>query len=116
MAEKRYLAGLDVGSTGCKIIVYDTDGNTLEQPEVSVMADVMFTAKYDNVGAREMRKLITAIFKEGNKHVSKTITWSVESFVANTRANSTNPKEIALVDAMLIYGDAVAAYMDASGL
>ena len=29
MAEKRYLAGLDVGSTGCKIIVYDTDGNTL---------------------------------------------------------------------------------------
>ncbi|MBQ7137494.1 MAG: carbohydrate kinase, partial [Clostridia bacterium] len=29
MAENRYLAGLDVGSTGCKIIVYDTDGNTL---------------------------------------------------------------------------------------
>ncbi len=99
-----------------KCTIKDTDGNTLEQPEVSVMADVMFTAKYDNVGAREMRKLITAIFKEGNKHVSKTITWSVESFVANTRANSTNPKEIALVDAMLIYGDAVAAYMDASGL
>lgn len=28
MAEK-YLAGLDVGSTGCKIIVYDTNGNTM---------------------------------------------------------------------------------------
>lgn len=26
MREDRYLAGLDVGSTGCKVIVYRTDG------------------------------------------------------------------------------------------
>lgn len=29
MAEQRCLAGLDIGSTSCKIIVYDTRGNTL---------------------------------------------------------------------------------------
>jgi len=39
------------------------------------------------------------------------VTWSVESYVAKTRATSTDAGQIDLVNAMLTYGDAVAAYM-----
>ncbi len=75
----------------------------------------MYSATYDNVGAKEMRKLITATFyDEAGEAISKTVTWSVESYVAQVRA-SVNPDEIdiAVVNAMLVYGDAVAAYMEA---
>ena len=99
-----------------KCVISDVDGNVLARPEVEVKANVMFSAIYDNVGARQMREVIKVVFKEGNKHVSQTLSWSVESYVAQVRANSTNANEIAVVNAMLIYGDSVAAYLDAAGM
>ena len=46
--------------------------------------------------------------------ISKTVNWSVESYVAQTRAKTTaTANEIAVVNAMLTYGDSVAAYMAA---
>ncbi len=96
-------------------VIADEKGTVLAELETETMAEVMFTAKYDNVGAKEMRKLLTASFFVGEEPVSKTVTWSVESYVAQIRANpKSTTEEIALADAMLAYGDAVAAYMVAT--
>ncbi len=101
-----------------KCVIIDNKGTVLAELNTSNMADIMYSAKYDNVGAREMRKVITATFFDGNgAPVSKTLRWSVESYVAQTRVNAkASANEIALVNALLTYGDSVAAYLDASGL
>ncbi len=110
-----YRGATDPKAVTC--VITDKDNKVLEQIATSNMAGVMFSAKYANVGAREMRKFINVTFYEGETAISKTIKWNVESFVAQTRANSkTTETELGMVNAMLIYGDSVAAYMDASGL
>ena len=98
-------------------MITDEDGNILAELPAGVSADVMFSAKYDNVGAREMRKMICATFYDADGNaISKTLNWSVESYVAQTRANAkAGETEINMVNTMLTYGDAVAAYLDASG-
>ena len=100
----------DASNIKCRIT--DEEGIVLTELPTTNMSGVMFYAKYDNVGAKEMRKLIMATFYDGDRAVSKTVTWNVESYVAQVRANpDATAEEIALVDAMLAYGDSVAAYM-----
>jgi len=63
-----------------------------------------------------MRKVINATIYEGETAVSETLSWSVESYVAQTRAKANvADDELNMVNAMLIYGDAVAAYMMSIG-
>jgi len=101
-----------------KCVITDDEDKVLAELATGCLASAMFSAKYDNVGAREMRKIIRATFYDADGNaISKTLNWSVESFVAQTRVDAKAPAtQIALVNAMLVYGDAVAAYMDASGL
>ncbi len=109
----------DVADPGAvKCVITDEDGKVLAELATSCLANAMFSAKYDNVGAREMRKMICATFYDANGNaISKTLHWSIESYVAQTRTNAkAGETEIALVDAMLVYGDSVAAYLDANGL
>ncbi len=73
-------------------------------------------AIYDDVGARDMRKLITIELYDGTTLVSQKLTWSVESYVAATRVKTdATEAEIAMANAMLTYGDSVASYMTATG-
>ncbi len=100
-----------------KCVITDEDGKILAELATGCMANVMFTAKYDNVGAREMRKMICATFYDaaGNA-ISKTLKWSVESYVAQTRASAkAGETEIDMVNTMLAYGDSVGAYLTAIG-
>ena len=100
---------------GVKCVITDSEGKVLAELATSNMAGVMYSAVYDNVGAKEMREVITATFynAEGTA-ISKTVNWSVESYVAQTRARTdATETEIAMVNAMLVYGDSVAAYMEA---
>ena len=109
------IAAGQTNPSGIKCIITDSDGKVLAELATTNIGGVMYSAKYDNVGAREMRKVITATFynAEGTA-ISKTVNWSVESYVAQVRANSTSTEtEITMVNAMLTYGDAVAAYMSA---
>ena len=47
---------------------------------------------------------------------SPSCTWSVESYVAATRENAASSEAlINAVDAMLIYGDSAAVYLEATG-
>ena len=102
--------------TNVRCVITDENRTVIATPEVTNMAGVMFSAKFDNVGAKQMRRVITAVFYDGNQVLSKIVNWSVESYVAQVRANSaTTEKELNMVNAMLTYGDSVAAYLTASG-
>ncbi len=104
-------------ASSVKCVITDEDGNILAELPAGVSADVMFSAKYDNVGAREMRKMICATFYDADGDaISKTLNWSVESFVAQIRANAkAGESEINMVNTMLAYGDSVAAYLTSIG-
>ncbi len=109
------LSCIAVGQTDVKCIVTDREGNVLSELATVNIGGVMYSAKYDNVGAKQMREVICATFVDGNGNaISKTVNWSVESYVAQTRERTDATEgEIAMVNAMLVYGDSVAAYMAA---
>ncbi len=99
-----------------KCVITDTEGNILAELATKNSSGIMYTAIYDNVGAREMRKPIMVTFYDGETAISKTLTWSVESYVAQTRAKeNVTEVEVNMVNALLTYGDAVAAYMTSIG-
>ena len=99
-----------------KFVVKDQNGKVLDE-----FAPIMQTAKacqglYANVGARQMRELLTIELYDADTLVSKTLTWSVESYVASIRADEKSaPELIATANAMLIYGDSAAAYLASTG-
>ncbi len=111
------IAAGQTNPAGVKCVITDADGKVLAELATTNIGGVMYSAKYDNVGAREMRKVITATFYNAEGTViSKTVNWSVESYVAQVRANSTSTAtKIAMVDAMLTYGDSVGAYLTSIG-
>ncbi|MBE6928630.1 MAG: hypothetical protein E7467_09160 [Ruminococcaceae bacterium] len=95
-----------------KFIVKDAlDGTVIKELPAYNLNPVMIAADFDDVGAKQMRRLITVTLYDGDTAITDTVTWSVESYVAKTRATSTDAGQIDLVNAMLTYGDAVAAYM-----
>jgi len=95
-----------------KFIVKDAlDGTVIKELPAYNLNPVMIAADFDDVGSAQPRRLITVTLYDGDTAVTDTVTWSVESYVAKTRATSTDAGQIDLVNAMLTYGDAVAAYM-----
>ena len=99
-----------------KFVVKDIDGNILEEFIPSAMGATYCQGIYANVGARQMREFLTIELYDGDTLVSKTLTWSVESYVASIRADKkSSPELIAVANAMLIYGDSAAAYLASSG-
>jgi len=108
-----HTAATDPDSIKC--VITDAEGNLLAELPTTNKNNIMFTAIYENVGAKEMRDVINATFFEGKTVISKTISWSVESYVAQVRAKTNATEdEINMVNAMLTYGDSVAAYMRAT--
>ncbi len=103
--------------TQAKFVVMDTqEGKILAELPVEMVAGLLCTATYSDVGAKQMRRTIAVCLFDNGLPVSKMLTWSVESFVAQTRANANaSQAEIDMVNAMLTYGDSVAAYMTSIG-
>ena len=96
-----------------KCVITDSEGTVLAEIATTNKGGIMFSAIYDDLGAKEMRDVINATFYEGETAISQTVSWSVESYVAQVRAKSNvATDELNMVNAMLAYGDAVAAYME----
>ena len=71
---------------------------------------------YGNVGASQMRDLVTIELYDNGVLVSKTVRWNIESYVAQTRENtSESAAKVNAVNAMLVYGDSAAVYLTSSG-
>lgn len=97
-------------SSNLKFVIKDAKGKILEELAPTEINTNNCKATYDNVGAAQMRNLITIELYDNNVLVSRTVTWSIESYVAQMRASSTSAELINAVNAMLIYGDSAAAH------
>ena len=76
------------------------------------LANVMHSASFAGVSAKNMRKPLTIALYDGNIIVSKTLTWSVEGYVAELLAQESTSQSLRdLLNAMLVYGDSAAAYI-----
>jgi len=107
-----YTTATDPNAVKC--VITDSEGKVLAEIAATNKGGIMFSAIYENVGAKEMRDVINATFYEGETAISQTVSWSVESYVAQVRAKTNVAEdELNMVNAMLVYGDAVAAYMEA---
>ena len=99
-----------------EVRIKDVKGDVIDTltPEYEIGKN--YKAQYDNVGAKQMRDLITIELYDNDVLVSKSITWSVESYVAQVIASESSAAELITVSkAMLTYGDSAAAYLEASG-
>jgi len=107
-----YTTATDPNAVKC--VITDSEGKVLAEIAATNKAGIMFSAIYEDVGAKQMRDVINATFYEGETAISQTVSWSVESYVAQVRAKTNVAEdELNMVNAMLTYGDAVAAYMEA---
>lgn len=98
-----------------KFVVKDAaSGKILSEIVPEEVFDGFLRASYDNVGAKQMRQLLTIELYENGELISQSITWSVESFVAQRRIDEKIPElQRDMINAMLVYGDSVAAFMNA---
>ena len=103
-------------NSNLEFVVKNLNGDVLERFAPTIAAAKICQGVYGNVGARQMRDLITIELYDNGVLVSQTLTWNIESYVAQTRANSASSEAlIATVNAMLAYGDSAAVYLTASG-
>ena len=104
-------------SSKLEFVVKDArTGKILERFAPSIETAKICQGIYGNVGAGQMRELLTIELYDNGKLVSQTLYWNIESYVAQTRTDSASSAElINIVNALLIYGDSAAAYLTASG-
>ena len=92
--------------------ITDLNGNvlgTIDQTEM-VYEGGQYSFFYDGVKASEMRLPIKMTICSGDAAISKTLTYSVESYAANEIDNGYDQDLIDLMKAMMRYGDAAIAY------
>ena len=103
-------------NSNLEFVVKDLNGNVLERFAPTLAMAKMCQGVYGNVGASQMRDLITIELYDNGVLVSQTLTWNIESYVAQTReASASSDALISTVNAMLAYGDSAAAYFSESG-
>ena len=96
--------------------VKDMEGKVIDEFAPSVINARVCQGVYDNVGAKQMRDLVMIELQDNGVTVSKIVTWNIESYVAQTRANASETEaKINAVNAMLIYGDSAAIYLESTG-
>ena len=99
-----------------KFVVKSVDGTIIDEFAPSKILPIACQGTYDNVGAKQMRQPLVFELYDGETLVSQSVTWSVESYVAATRENADSGEDlIKAVNAMLIYGDSAAVYLEATG-
>lgn len=69
----------------------------------------LYHIRFSGLSARQMRETVTATVCRNGEAISKTATYSVESYVSAVKPGS---KVAALVKAMMYYGDSAKAYLE----
>ncbi len=73
--------------------------------------DGQYYADFNGLTARQMRENVYVTVYEGDTAVSNTLLYSIESYAA-AKQNDSNAKLVALLVAMMRYGDSAAAYLN----
>lgn len=103
-------------NSNLKFVIKDADGRILEELVPSAVYANACQLSYANVGAAQMRKILTIEVYDNDALVSQSLTWSVESYVASGRTNSASSEAMVnVLNAMLVYGDSAAAYIGTFG-
>ncbi|MBR4733369.1 MAG: hypothetical protein IK081_11445, partial [Lachnospiraceae bacterium] len=93
------LAGADVlGEYATDASLIDTKGR--------------YYVTFSKLNAGQMRKTVYATVMKGDKKVSNTYRYSIESYVASMRTEEGTTPLDKLLDAMMRYGDSAAAYVN----
>ncbi len=105
-----------VESENLRYLVKDAaTSDLIAELKPQTMADVMHSAAFAGVSAKNMRRPLTIGLYDGDALVSKTLTWSIEGYAAELLAQENTPQTLRdLMNAMLLYGDSTAAYMSLS--
>ncbi len=102
-------------SSDLHYLIRDAEGGVVADLDVLTVANMMHSASFADVSAKNMRKPFTIGLYDGDALISKLLTWSIEGYVAELLAEeSTSATLRDLLNAMLVYGDSAAAYMGLS--
>ncbi|MBE6928018.1 MAG: hypothetical protein E7467_05970 [Ruminococcaceae bacterium] len=96
------------------VVLDSENGQIIAELPAEVTNGVLCAGVLDDIGAKDMRKVFMVALYEGGKIISKSTIWSIESYVAKQRTTSKDSKHIAMLDAMLAYGDSVAIYLNSA--
>ena len=104
-------------ASNLKFVITDMEsGDVIAEMDAQEVRANAWRCIFSEVGASQMRKLIGIELQDNGVKVSNTVVWSVESYVAQIRNSDTSSEELRnIVNAMLIYGDSAAAYLEVSG-
>lgn len=91
--------------------VTEPEGGDSVQLEASALNARIFQAEFSEISAENMRKEYQITAVADGADTGSPITWSVEGYIKALRENG-DPREIALANALLIYGDSAAAYLN----
>ena len=93
------------------MVITDESGSEVARVNASVLREtaslIALNATYDDLRPADMRTTYNFTLYMGDVVASKTLTWSVEAYVKSCRGTDAE----ALADAMLVFGDAAAAYL-----
>ena len=90
------------------VVTIDTESTTYEVLTTASGAKYIVVT---DITPDQFRDSIAAVAYNGDVRVSKTLTYSVGSYISDRVQNSTNEAYVELVKALSIYGDAVAAFV-----
>ena len=79
--------------------------------EAAAGMEGQYYVSFDGLTARQMRQTMYITVYQGDTAVSNTLAYSVESY-AYAKQNDSDAKLVALLAAMIRYGDSAAAYLN----
>ncbi|MBR4731546.1 MAG: hypothetical protein IK081_02155 [Lachnospiraceae bacterium] len=100
--------------SGLCVVVTDDENGTNVMEKLTVKANLIddkgrYYVTFGGLNAGQMRKTVYATMMKGNKKVSNTYRYSIESYAASMKGKGV-PNLDNLLDAMMRYGDSAAAY------
>jgi hypothetical protein len=99
-------------ATGPKLVVRNhSDGTVVDTLNTANVSGSKWNAVFMKVAAANMRTLYDFVMEDNGEAVTKTTTWSVAAYAEDIRATAPTSNLSKMLDAMLIYGDAAAAYL-----
>ena len=93
------------------ILIWDPSISAESMLETTAYNSRIYKAVFDEISAENMRKEYWFVAVSGDAAVGSVLTWSVEGYIRELR-QSGDEATIALANALLIYGDSAAAYLN----
>ena len=95
-----------------KVLMKDHESGTVLETLKTERVGNNYVVNYSGIGADKMRFAYDFVVQIDGTETGNVRTWSIEGYVGEIRSSG-HPKQIAMANALLTYGDSVAAYFAA---